>query len=109
LCAANARVCVYSVYTVGIEHECEDVMNRTQWLEDFQKNLSDLIARSPAADLERNVKAMMGQAFTKMDLITREEFDVQADLLARARERVEQLDAQVRQLEARVAALETRQ
>lgn len=84
-------------------------MNRTQWIEDIQKNLSDLIARSPAADLERNVKAMMGQAFTKMDLITREEFDVQADLLARARERVEQLDAQVRQLEARVAALETRQ
>jgi len=83
-------------------------MNRTQWIEDFQKNLSDLIARSPAADLERNVKAMMGQAFTKMDLITREEFDVQADLLARARERVDQLDAQVRELEARVAALETR-
>ncbi|OZI22720.1 accessory factor UbiK family protein [Bordetella genomosp. 7] len=81
-------------------------MNRTQWLEDFQKNLSDLIARSPAADLERNVKAMMGQAFTRMDLITREEFDVQTELLARARERVDQLDAQVRQLEARVAALE---
>src|SRR5690606_15755542 len=53
-----------------------------------------------------NVKAMMGQAFTRMDLITREEFDVQAELLARARERVDQLDAQVRQLEARVAALE---
>src|SRR5690606_24367252 len=81
-------------------------MNRTQWIEDIQKNLSDLIARSPAADLERNVKAMMGQAFTKMDLITREEFDVQADLLARARERVDQLQAQVQQLEVRVAAVE---
>ncbi|MBV7485800.1 accessory factor UbiK family protein [Bordetella sp. BOR01] len=84
-------------------------MNRTQWIEDFQKNLSDLIARSPAADLERNAKAMMGQAFTKMDLITREEFDVQAELLARARERVDQLDAQVRQLETRVATLEGKQ
>lgn len=81
-------------------------MNRTQWMEDFQKNISDLIARSPAADLERNAKAMMGQAFTKMDLITREEFDVQAELLARSRERVEQLSVQVQQLEARVAALE---
>lgn len=89
--------------------ECEDVMNRTQWIEDFQKNLSDLIARSPAADLERNVKAVMGQAFTKMDLITREEFDVQAELLARARERVDQLAAQVEQLEARVTALESKQ
>lgn len=84
-------------------------MNRTQWIEDFQKNLSDLIARSPAADLERNVKAVMGQAFTKMDLITREEFDVQAELLVRARERVDQLAAQVEQLEARVAALESKQ
>jgi len=83
-------------------------MNRTQWMEDFQKNISDLIARSPAADLERNVKAMMGQAFTKMDLITREEFDVQAELLARSRERVEQLSAQIQQLEARVAALEVK-
>jgi len=84
-------------------------MNRTQWIEDLQKNLSDLIARSPAADLERNVKAVMGQAFTKMDLITREEFDVQAELLARARERVDQLHTRVRQLEARVAALEGKQ
>jgi len=96
-----------SDYTLVIQKiECEDVMNRTQWLEDFQKNLSDLIARSPAADVERNVKAMMGQAFAKMDLITREELDVQADLLGRARERVDQLQAQVQQLEARVAAME---
>lgn len=84
-------------------------MNRTQWIEDFQKNLSDLIARSPAADLERNVKAMMAQAFTRMDLVTREEFDVQAELLARARERVDQLATQVQQLEARAAALESKQ
>lgn len=82
-------------------------MNHTQWMEDFQKNIADLIARSPAADLERNVKAMMGQAFTKMDLITREEFDIQAELLARSREQIEQLSAQIQQLEARIAALET--
>lgn len=83
------------------------MMNRTQWLEDLQKNVSDLIARSPAADVERNVKAMMGQAFNKMDLITREEFDIQADLLANARERLDQLNAQFQLLEARVSALES--
>lgn len=81
-------------------------MNRTQWLEDLQKNLSNLIARSPAADVERNVRAMMAQTFTKLDLVTREEFDIQADLLARARSRVDQLAAQVEQLEARLAALD---
>ena len=78
---------------------------RTQWMEDIQKNISDLIARSPAADVEKNVRAMMAQAFTKMDLVTREEFDVQADLLARTRARVDQLAAQVQQLEERLSAL----
>lgn len=82
-------------------------MNRTQqWMEDLQKNISDLIARSPAADVERNVRAMMTQTFARLDLITREEFEVQVDLLARARTRVDQLSAQVQQLEARLAALE---
>ncbi|AOB39668.1 accessory factor UbiK family protein [Bordetella parapertussis] len=82
-------------------------MNRTQqWMEDLQKNISDLIARSPAADVERNVRAMMTQTFARLDLITREEFEVQVDLLARARTRVDQLSAQVQQLEARLATLE---
>jgi len=75
-------------------------MNRMPWMEDFQKNLADLIAKSPAADVERNVRAMMSQAFTKMDLVTREEFDVQADLLARTRARVDQLAAQLESLQA---------
>ena len=80
--------------------------NRTQWMEDIQKNISDLIARSPAADVERNVRAMMTQAFSKLDLVTREEFDVQADLLARTRALLDQLAAQVQQLEARLSALD---
>jgi BMFP domain-containing protein YqiC len=74
--------------------------NRTEWFEDFQKNMSDLIARSPAADLERNVKAMMAQGFAKMDLITREEFDVQAELLNKAMARIVALEAKIQDLEA---------
>lgn len=80
-------------------------MNRNEWLEDMQKNLADLIARSPAADIERNVKAMMGQAFSRMDLITREEFDVQAELLARTRARADALEARIQALEERLATL----
>ncbi|MBV2181747.1 MAG: accessory factor UbiK family protein [Castellaniella sp.] len=70
-----------------------------QWFEDFQKNMSDLLAKTPAADIERNMKALMTQTFARMDLITREEFDVQADLLARALERVDSLEARVHALE----------
>lgn len=82
-------------------------MKSTAWLEEFQKNVSELIAKSPAADIERNVKAFMGQAFNRMDLVTREDFDVQTDMLSRAQVRIEALEHQLHALEARVAVLET--
>ncbi|WP_442867582.1 accessory factor UbiK family protein [Castellaniella sp. S9] len=74
-------------------------MAPNQWLDDFQKNMSELLAKTPAADIERNMKALMAQTFARMDLITREEFDVQAALLARTIERVEALEARVQALE----------
>ncbi len=80
---------------------------KNAWFEEFQKNVSDLIARSPAADIERNVKAFMGQAFNKMDLITREEFDIQVDMLKRVQERAAALEEQVLQLEQRMTLLES--
>jgi BMFP domain-containing protein YqiC len=80
---------------------------KNAWFEEFQKNVSDLIARSPAADIERNVKAFMGQAFTKMDLITRDEFDIQVDMLKRVQERAAVLEEQVQQLEQRMTLLES--
>ena len=83
------------------------MINRTAWFEDLQKNISDLIARSPAADIERNVKGMMGQAFSKLDLVTREEFDIQTELLARTRIKVDALELQVKSMESRLAALES--
>jgi BMFP domain-containing protein YqiC len=82
-------------------------MQKNPWFEEFQKNVADLIARSPAADIERNVKAFMGQAFTRMDLITREEFDVQVTLLGKAQTRIEALETQLQALEHRISILET--
>ena len=80
---------------------------KNAWFEEFQKNVSDLIARSPAADIERNVKAFMGQAFNKMDLITRDEFDIQVEMLKRVQERAAALEEQVQQLEQRMTLLES--
>ena len=80
-------------------------MTRTAWFEEVQKNISDLIKRSPAADVERNVKAVLGTAFTKLDLVTREEFDIQVELLARSRARLEVLEDQLRALEQKVQGL----
>ena len=68
-------------------------------LEDFGNKMSALLANSPAKDIEKNAKAVVSGLFGKLDLVTREEFDIQAQLLARTREKLQAL-------EARVAALE---
>ena len=81
-------------------------MQPNPWLDAFQKNVSDLIARSPAADVERNVRAFMGQAFGKLDLVTREDFDIQSDLLRQAIAKADGLERQLQALEQRVTALE---
>jgi BMFP domain-containing protein YqiC len=75
------------------------MIDRNDWFADFQKNISDLIAKSPAADIERNVKAVMAQTFSRLELVTREEFDVQVDLLERAIARIAALEARVQALE----------
>ena len=72
---------------------------RNDWFDDLQRNVSDMIAKSPAADIERNVKAMMSQTFSRLDLITREEFDIQKELLERLFERVSVLEQRLRTLE----------
>jgi BMFP domain-containing protein YqiC len=73
-----------------------------------EKLLSDLAARlaafaadNPARDLEKNFRGMLSAAFARMDLVTREEYDVQVQVLARAREKLAALEARVKELEAR--------
>ena len=77
------------------------MINRNEWVDDFQKNISDLIARSPAGDIERNMRAFMTQAFSRLDLVTREEFDVQVQLLERALQRIAALESRLDSLEGR--------
>lgn len=68
-------------------------------LEDFGNKMSALLANSPAKDIEKNAKAVISGVFGKLDLVTREEFDIQAQLLARTRERLQALEARVEALE----------
>jgi hypothetical protein len=74
-------------------------MLNQKFFEDMSAKLNEAVASSPARDFEKNARALLTQGFAKLDLVTREEFDVQAQVLARARE-------QLIALEARVAALE---
>ncbi|MGV0953091.1 MAG: accessory factor UbiK family protein [Fluviibacter sp.] len=71
----------------------------TKIFEDLSQRISSLIASSPAAEVEKNVRAMMGSFFSKLDLVTREEFDTQANVLARTRQLVDQLSARLDELE----------
>lgn len=68
-------------------------------LEELNQNFMQLLASSPAADIERNSRAMLSSFFSKLDLITREEFDIQAAVLTRTREKLEALEKRLDTLE----------
>lgn len=82
-------------------------MTTPRFFEEIQRRIAELAATSPAKDLERNVKAMLSSTFNKLELVSREEFDVQAKVLARTRERLEALEKRVAELEARLGEQRT--
>lgn len=63
--------------------------------------VSEILAFSPAKDVEKNLKASLAAWLGKLDLVTREEFDVQAQVLARTREKLQQLESRLAALEGR--------
>ncbi|HQW19917.1 MAG TPA: accessory factor UbiK family protein [Rhodocyclaceae bacterium] len=68
-------------------------------LDDISTRISELIAATPARDIEKNTRALLSSAFARLDLVTREEFDIQVTLLARAMEKLAALEARVATLE----------
>ena len=74
-------------------------MGNNQIFEDLSLKIRQLINGSPAGDLEKNLRALLQGAFTKLELVSREEFEVQAEVLRVTRERLEALQARVAQLE----------
>lgn len=68
-------------------------------LDDLNNKIKELLANTPAADLQKNLRALLQSTFAKLDLVTREEFDVQRAVLLRAREKITQLEARLAELE----------
>lgn len=79
-------------------------MDMNNFFNDLHNKVSQAIENSPAKDIEKNVKSMMTQGFAKLDLVTREEFDIQAQVLAKTRGKLEALEQRVVELEARLNA-----
>lgn len=67
--------------------------------EDLQARIGEALRNSPAADIEKNMKAVLAAWFDRLDLVQREDFEVQKKLLERAQ-------AKLQELEARLASLE---
>lgn len=70
---------------------------------EISTRLSELLAASPVGGIEKNARALLTSGFARLDLVTREEFEVQAAVLARAREKLTALEARVAALEAEAA------
>lgn len=68
--------------------------------DDLNERIGEAMRNSPAADLEKNLRAMLLAWFDRLELVTREDFDVQRKLLERAQARLAELEARVAELEA---------
>ena len=83
--------------------EDASAMSRTRILDELSARISEFLAASPAKDVEKNVQALLSAAFAKLDLATRAELEIQAKVLARAREKLSELEARVAELESRLS------
>jgi BMFP domain-containing protein YqiC len=75
--------------------------------DDISAKLSAVAESGPAKDIEKNIRALLAQGFTKLDLVTREEFEIQTQVLLRTREQLTTLEARVAELEAHATAGKT--
>ena len=71
-----------------------------EFLHEFNKLIPEDLRRS-RSDLEKNIKAAMQSVFNRMDLVTREEFDVQTELLSRTRALLEEVEKKLVEMERR--------
>lgn len=74
-------------------------MLNQQLIDEFSAKVRELLANSPARDMETNLRATLASMFARLDLVTRHEFDIQAEILARTREKLATLEAKLTALD----------
>ena len=72
-------------------------------LDEISTKVNELVAQSPVKDVEQNMKILLSGVFTKLDLVTRDEFKVQQEMLIRTREKLTELESIVTELEDKLA------
>jgi len=74
-------------------------LKNLEFIENLSSKLKEAVEKSPVGDLEKNINALLQSALTKMMLVSREEFDVQTEVLQRTREKLETLEKKLSDLE----------
>ena len=77
-------------------------MLNTKIIDDLARQISESIpagVKGMQEDVQKNIHSLLQGALAKLDLVTREEFDAQSQVLARTREKLEQLEQLVTELE----------
>tara|TARA_B100000214_G_scaffold267301_1_gene198149 strand:+ start:292 stop:528 length:237 start_codon:yes stop_codon:yes gene_type:complete len=67
-------------------------------MDEICKRIEELFAQSPVGDIRKNVKAIIMNNLSKIDLVTREEFDIQTSVLRRAQEKLESLEERIAEM-----------
>jgi BMFP domain-containing protein YqiC len=71
-----------------------------RFFDELNERISEAFRNSPAQDIEKNLKAMLASGFARLDLVLREDFEVQQKLLERAQAKLTELEARIAELEA---------
>ena len=76
-------------------------MLNNEKLTEISNKIRQIVKDSPLPDIEKNIDALLKGMFTKMELVTREEFDIQTEVLKRTRQKLEELEKKLSEIEAR--------
>ena len=76
-------------------------MLNNEKLNEISNKIREIVKDSPLPDIEKNIDALLKGMFTKMELVTREEFDVQTEVLKRTRQKLEEPEKKLFEIEAR--------
>ena len=79
-------------------------MNQPHFLQELNAKVSELLAASPAQDVEKSLRVLMGSFFSRLDLVTREEFDIQVKVLARTRQKIAALETRIAEMEKQASS-----
>ena len=77
-------------------------MTNRKKIQEISDKIREVIKNSPIEDMESNINALLKSIFTKMNLINREEFDIQTEVLRKTRLKLEAIEAKLRELETKL-------